>query len=164
MILLLHLSSRLRVIALNHPIDSVFMTVGLMSCTLSSFLLQKAPPKTNLMLESLHYSIILPLHPPSYLTLPPTLVVQLLWNRLMIFSLVVTRSLIHHHHLPTFVLSITTCAMVMPSKHDALPLESLLDLLRILAPVHFLLPSMLLTLLSGCRPLMSRSFVTRWFH
>jgi hypothetical protein len=161
-ILLLRLSSRLRVIALNHPIDSVSMTVGLMSCTLSSFLLPKAPPKANLMLESLHYSIIPPLNPPSYLTPPPTLVVQLLWNRLMISSLVVTRSLIHHHHLPTFVLSIATCAMVMPSKHDALPLEPLLDLLRILAPVHFLLPSMLLTLLSGCCPLMSRSFVTRW--
>ena len=34
---------------------------------------------------------------------------------------------------------------------------------RTLAPVHFLLPSMLLTLFSGCRPLMSWSFVTRWF-
>jgi hypothetical protein len=62
-ILLLRLSSRLRVIALNHPIDSVSMTVGLMSCTLSSFLLPKAPPKANLMLESLHYSIIPPLNP-----------------------------------------------------------------------------------------------------
>jgi len=44
---LLRLSSRLRVIALNHPIDSVSMTVGLMSCTLSSFLLPKAPLKAN---------------------------------------------------------------------------------------------------------------------
>ncbi len=96
------------------------------------------------MLESLHYSIIPPLNPPSYLTPPPTLVVQLLWNRLMISSLMVTRSLIHYHHLPTFVLSIATCAMVMPSKHDALPLEPLLDLLRtkyVADPVEWMSPS-----------------------
>ena len=62
---------------LNHPIDSISMTVGLMSCTLSSFLLPKAPPKANWMIESLRCSIILLLNPPSYLALPPTLVVQL---------------------------------------------------------------------------------------
>jgi len=72
----------------------------------------------------------------------------------MISSLMVTRSMTHHHHLPTFVLSIAICAMVMPSKHDVLQLKPLSDLLWIIAPVHFLL-----TLLSGCRPLMSRSFV-----